>query len=102
MGCNRSPNRIVEFFSRGDCRPVWEVHGPGDKSVNRWVLKIELNGEWEECSFPSQKEALAAFVALVSDYSQKLQRAVLLRPDASPNALALAKQAPLGASKYVN
>jgi hypothetical protein len=51
--------------------------------VNRWLLQVELNGEWEECSYPTQKQALAAFVALARDYTQKLRRAVLLKPQST-------------------
>jgi hypothetical protein len=45
--------------------------------VNRWVLKIEVDGEWEECAFPSRNEALTAFTALAADYEMHLKRAVL-------------------------
>jgi hypothetical protein len=44
--------------------------------VDQWILKIELNGEWEECCFPTRNEALLAFLALAADY--RLQRAILL------------------------
>lgn len=47
-------------------------------AVNEWVLKIELDGEWEECRFKTRHDALAAFVALAADYDVNLQRAVLL------------------------
>lgn len=45
--------------------------------MNTWILKIELNGEWEECAFATHKEALSAFTALVEDYERDLSRAVL-------------------------
>jgi hypothetical protein len=45
--------------------------------VTKWVLKIELNGEWEECSFQTRNEALSAFAALATDYNVSLHRAVL-------------------------
>jgi hypothetical protein len=51
--------------------------------VNQWVLKIELNGEWEECQFPTRKDALSAFMALAKDYKKALKRAVLLAPEAA-------------------
>ena len=44
--------------------------------MNDWILKIELNGEWEECCFPTRNEALSAFLALAADY--RVKRAVLL------------------------
>lgn len=43
-----------------------------------WVLKIELDGEWEQCNFTTRQEALAAFMALAADYDVNLRRAVLL------------------------
>ena len=55
--------------------------------MNRWVLSVELDGEWEECTFRSRSEALAAFVALVSDYNAKLVRAVLISPALNGQAL---------------
>lgn len=48
--------------------------------MNEWLLKVELNGEWEECRFLSRKEALSAFAALAGDYSSRLQRAILFAP----------------------
>lgn len=45
--------------------------------MNNWILKVELDGEWEECSFPTPKEALSAFAALVEDYQHNVSRAVL-------------------------
>jgi hypothetical protein len=49
--------------------------------VKQWVLKIELNGEWEECCFRTRHEALSAFLALAADY--RLKRAILLTPRAA-------------------
>jgi len=48
--------------------------------VEIWILQVELNGEWEECSFPTKREALAAFSALTVDYRSCLGRAVLYAP----------------------
>jgi hypothetical protein len=45
----------------------------------KWVLKVQVCGEWEECVFGTRQEALTAFVALTEDYSAKIERAVLLR-----------------------
>jgi hypothetical protein len=45
--------------------------------LGEWVLKVELSGEWEECKFASRKEALAAFIALTTDYRIRLRRAIL-------------------------
>ena len=50
-------------------------------SVATWILKIELDGEWEQCSFNTREEALAAFEALSSDYTINLNKAVLLPPE---------------------
>ena len=58
-----------------------------------WILKVELNGEWEECSFPSRLEALATFSALTVDYHSGLGRALLFashrleRSESAPRVL---------------
>lgn len=52
--------------------------------MSTWILKIELNGEWEECAFTSHKEALSAFAALIKDYERDLSRAVLCSQPARP------------------
>lgn len=44
-----------------------------------WALRINLNGEWEECRFPTQVEALDAFQALTVDYASGIKRAILFR-----------------------
>jgi hypothetical protein len=46
--------------------------------VKHWVLKIELDGEWEQCVFGTREEALTAFAALAGDYRLSLRRALLL------------------------
>ncbi len=48
--------------------------------MSKWLLKIELNGEWEECSFKTRSEALTAFRALANDYPAILRRAILFSP----------------------
>lgn len=48
--------------------------------VERWVLNIELDGEWEECCFETRHDALSAFMALVRDYSERVRRAILVSP----------------------
>jgi hypothetical protein len=45
--------------------------------VTNWVLSVELDGEWEECSFATRTEALAMLVALASDYRETLRSVVL-------------------------
>lgn len=50
-------------------------------AVNKWLLKIELDGEWEECAFSSRKEAIASFVSLARDYPLKFHQAVLIHAD---------------------
>ncbi len=47
--------------------------------MNEWILGIELNGEWECCSFPDRQQALYAFSDLRFDYPRELERAVLVR-----------------------
>jgi hypothetical protein len=39
---------------------------------------VELNREWEECSFATRSEALTSFRALTKDYPVCLTRAVLI------------------------
>jgi hypothetical protein len=58
------------------CR--WQIVTIG--TVDTWILKVELNGEWEECRFPSKRDALAAFAALSADYPSTLVRAMLFAP----------------------
>jgi hypothetical protein len=53
--------------------------------VSKWVLKIELDGEWEECVFSTREDALTAFTALATDYRPNLRRAVLLLVEAEAN-----------------
>lgn len=64
------PTRIIAIYCRAASEPRINV------AVHNWVLKIELDGEWEECSFKTRTEALAAFTALTADY--EVERAVLL------------------------
>jgi hypothetical protein len=45
--------------------------------VRYWVLSVELDGEWEECSFTTRNEAVAAFRALARDYTAALKKAIL-------------------------
>lgn len=56
--------------------------------MKKWVLKIELDREWEECVFTTREEALTAFIALASDYDESLRRAVLLPIEAEADFLA--------------
>jgi hypothetical protein len=56
-------------------------------AVKNWVLKIELDGEWEQCRFTTRSEALAAFAALAADYDVNLRRAVLLPAEAEADLL---------------
>ena len=64
--------------------------------MNHWVLKIELNGEWEECRFPTRQDALSAFKALTADYKRALKRAVLFKPGAALARLARGQQGETG------
>jgi hypothetical protein len=52
--------------------------------MDNWILRIELDGEWEECAFATPKEALSAFAALAKDYERNLKRAVLCPEPLSP------------------
>lgn len=42
-----------------------------------WVLSVQLEEEWEECSFATRQEALATFAALTKDYTVAIRGAVL-------------------------
>jgi hypothetical protein len=60
--------------------------------MGNWVLRVEVDGEWEQCSFPTQEEALSAFAALTKDYEVALKKAVLVdigRAVMAPGAPAL-------------
>ena len=46
-----------------------------------WVLRVELDGEWEQCAFPTRNEALKVFASLTTDYSRLLSRASLRQED---------------------
>ncbi|MBV8551980.1 MAG: hypothetical protein JOY54_11825 [Acidobacteriaceae bacterium] len=48
------------------------------QDLKSWLLKVELNGEWEECRFATRTEALDTFAALTADYPARIQRAILL------------------------
>ena len=52
-------------------------------NFRKWVLKVELNGEWEECYYSTCTEAMAAFLALASDYAPVLQNATLFLEEPS-------------------
>lgn len=49
--------------------------------MDRWLLKIELDGEWEECAYRTRSEALGAFLALINDYANHVRKAVLFSPE---------------------
>jgi hypothetical protein len=49
--------------------------------LDSWLLKIELDGEWEECAFKTRSEALTAFLALLHDYASLIEKAVLFSPE---------------------
>ena len=67
--------------------------------MNDWVLKIQLDGEWEQCTFRTRQQALAAFLALTTDYSVKLERAILSRRSEIPLRMDLTEWVGCG---YVN
>ena len=70
-------------------------------SVNSWILKIEIAGEWEQCVFETRKEALAAFIAIAADYEITLQRALLFPAEWEPDQLqSVLLNQPI--SRYVN
>lgn len=64
--------------------------------MNHWVLKVQLDGEWEECRFSTRNDALSAFVALANDYKRALQRAILVAPGAALAWLARGQHAQPG------
>ena len=53
---------------------------------DEWILRVKLKGEWEECRYPSAREALNAISALARDYSEEIPQAVvqLLRSRPAP------------------
>lgn len=50
-----------------------------------WVLQVEVNGEWEECAFPTRQQAMIAFIALAADYDTTLKRAILFSAPQDPS-----------------
>lgn len=70
-------------------------------SVTNWVLSVELDGEWEECSFATRPEAMAAFIALASDYSTTLRSVVLAANPSTTIASADGSERPVRKT-YVN
>jgi len=56
-------------------------------AVRSWVLKVELDGEWEQCVFATRKEALATFVAVAADYQTNLCRAILFATEEADDAV---------------
>lgn len=94
------PDKTADLTGRfsvgGSCLRIWPALG-AQTLVNQWVLKIELNGEWEECHFPSQQDALSAFLALNADY--RLQRAILFN---SCDSLRRMPVAPLPMPQSIN
>jgi hypothetical protein len=53
--------------------------------LDRWLLKIELDGEWEECAYKTRSEALSAFLALIGDYANHIRKAILFSPERKDN-----------------
>lgn len=68
--------------------------------MSQWVLRVQVRGEWEECAFNTRQEALTAFAALATDYSE-IQRAILLR-EATPEPFAVANRVANYTSEYIN
>jgi hypothetical protein len=53
----------------------------GSEPLDNWLLKVELDGEWEECAFQTRSEALTAFLALFHDYASLMKKAILFSPE---------------------
>jgi hypothetical protein len=49
--------------------------------MQKWVLEVCLDGEWESCLFAQREEAKSAFVDLIADYGARLYRASLVSPE---------------------
>ncbi|MGA8025559.1 MAG: hypothetical protein WB992_00310 [Bryobacteraceae bacterium] len=60
-----------------------------ESTLKKWTLKVEVDEEWEECTFTTRNEAVAAFVALSGDYKLNLKRAILISPQAGAEPLTL-------------
>ena len=70
--------------------------------VTRWLLRIQLNGEWEECLFATRKDALATLVALLEDYATEMRGAVLLCEYPGSFALNITPEISGQPTEYVN
>ena len=71
-------------------------------SVRPWILGIELNGEWEQCTFGTRQEAITAFAALSSDYDAQIERAVLFRDPGEQERQSLANMGTPIARNYIH
>lgn len=45
-----------------------------------WNLQVELDGEREQCDFPSPEDAECAWQMLLADYGVRLSKAKLISP----------------------
>jgi hypothetical protein len=48
-----------------------------------WILKVQLDGEWEACMFGRREEAEATLDGLISDYGERVSEACLRSPQGS-------------------
>lgn len=46
----------------------------------RWLLQVEIDGEWEECSFATGREAARALASVTADYRSHVHYAILVSP----------------------
>ncbi len=42
-----------------------------------WLLRVRLNGDWEQCRFSDPADALATLEALAKDYASLISHAVI-------------------------
>ena len=51
--------------------------------MQSWVLKVQVDGEWEACAFGRREEAEATLDGLISDYGERVSKACLRSPQGS-------------------
>lgn len=57
-----------------------------------WLLKVRVNGDWEQCRFSDSSEAVATLEALAKDYADGLSQARILRVTGPTRAVESALQ----------
>jgi len=63
-----------------------DAHGPSG-AVAGWILRVQIDLEWEEGAFCSRVEAEAHYEELVKDYGGRIGSAELITPSGDTEEL---------------